>query len=121
MPGRAHPEPALTALGKLPESRETTEQGIDVRLELRPPLLQLGHLPKVLAVSQQAENMAKLIGDEARLARVYSYLINYHYLKGEPETAIAYGERGAGRRRTSPSRRGSSAPPRPPGPRSRSP
>jgi len=86
-------ERALTALGKLPESRETTEQGIDVRLELRPPLLQLGHLPKVLAVSQQAENMAKLIGDEARLARVYSYLINYHYLKGEPEMAIAYGER----------------------------
>ena len=86
-------ERALTALGKLPESRETTQEGIDLRLELRPPLLQLGDLPKVLAVSQQAENMAKLIGDEARLARVYSYLINYHYLKGEPEMAIAYGER----------------------------
>ena len=86
-------ERALAALGKQPESGEVRAQGIDVRLELRPPLLQLGHLQKVLALSQQAENMAKLIGDEARLARVYSYLINYHYLKGEPDMAIAYGER----------------------------
>ena len=37
--------------------------------------------------------MAKLIGDEPRLARVYTYLVNYHYLKGEPDAAIAYGER----------------------------
>ena len=37
--------------------------------------------------------MAKLIGDEPRLARVYTYLINYHYLKGEPDVAMSYGER----------------------------
>ena len=48
---------------------------------------------RVLALSQQAENMATLIGDEERLARVYTYLINYHYLKGEPDLAIGYGER----------------------------
>ncbi|MBI1958496.1 MAG: AAA family ATPase, partial [Candidatus Rokubacteria bacterium] len=89
----AYLERALAALGKLAESEEVRAQGIDVRLELRPPLLQLGHLQRVLAVSQQAENIAKLIGDQARLARVYSYLINYHYLKGEPDMAIAYGER----------------------------
>jgi class 3 adenylate cyclase/tetratricopeptide (TPR) repeat protein len=86
-------EQAMTALKNLPEGRETSEQAIDVRLELRPPLLQLGELQKALALSQQAENMAKLIGDEGRLARVYTYLINYHYLKGEPDAAIAYGER----------------------------
>ena len=86
-------EQALTALGSLPESREATETAIDVRLEMRPPLLQLGELQKALALSQQAENMAKLIGDEPRLARVYTYLVNYHYLKGEPDAAIAYGER----------------------------
>jgi class 3 adenylate cyclase/tetratricopeptide (TPR) repeat protein len=86
-------EQAMTALGNLPESRETTETAIDVRLEMRPPLLQLGELQKALALSQQAENMAKLIGDEPRLARVYTYLVNYHYLKGEPDAAIAYGER----------------------------
>jgi tetratricopeptide (TPR) repeat protein len=86
-------EQALTALGNLPEGRETSETAIDTRLEMRPPLLQLGELQKALALSQQAENMAKLIGDERRLARVYTYLVNYHYLKGEPDAAIAYGER----------------------------
>ena len=86
-------EQAMTALQNLPEGRETSELAIDVRLELRPPLLQLGELQKALALSQQAENMAKLIGDERRLARVYTYLVNYHYLKGEPDAAIAYGER----------------------------
>ncbi|HET6365788.1 MAG TPA: AAA family ATPase [Pseudomonadales bacterium] len=86
-------EQAMTALQNLPEGRETSELAIDVRLELRPPLLQLGELQKALALSQQAENMATLIGDEGRLARVYTYLINYHYLKGEPDAAIDYGER----------------------------
>jgi len=86
-------EQALTALGNLPESREASETAIDTRLEMRPPLLQLGELQKALALSQQAENMAKLINDEPRLARVYTYLVNYHYLKGEPDAAIAYGER----------------------------
>ena len=37
--------------------------------------------------------MAEKLGDEQRLARVYTYLINYHYLKGEPDLAIEYGER----------------------------
>ena len=37
--------------------------------------------------------MAEKLGDEQRLARVYTYLINYHYMKGEPELAIEYGER----------------------------
>ena len=86
-------EQALAALAHLPESRETTEQAIDLRLDLRRPLLQLGQLSRVLALSQQAENMAKLIGDEQRLAAVYTYLINYHYLKGEPDLAMSYGER----------------------------
>jgi class 3 adenylate cyclase/tetratricopeptide (TPR) repeat protein len=86
-------EQALSALGHESDGREKTEQAIDLRLDLRPPLLQLGQLSRVLALSQQAENMAKLIGDEQRLARVYTYLINYHYLKGEPDLAIGYGER----------------------------
>jgi len=69
------------------------ETAIDIRLELRPPLLQLGRLQEILAVSQEAEALAVRLGDEPRLARVYTYLINYHYLKGEPEAAVDYGER----------------------------
>jgi class 3 adenylate cyclase/tetratricopeptide (TPR) repeat protein len=84
---------ALAALKRLPETRETREQAIDLRLDLRPPLLQLGRLDDVLTVSREAERLAGDLGDEARLARVYTYLINYHYLKGDTKQAIEYGQR----------------------------
>ena len=86
-------EQALAALSHLPESGERTGQAIDLRLDLRPPLLQMGQLERVLALSQEAEAMARQLGDERRLASVYSYLANYHYLKGEPDLAVEYGER----------------------------
>src|SRR5262249_36611273 len=86
-------EQALSAAQRLPQGRATAEQVIDLRLDLRPPLLQLGQLERVLTLSQEAEAMADKLGDEQRLARVYTYLINYYYLKGEPELAIEYGER----------------------------
>ena len=84
---------ALAALKHLPETRETREHAIDLRLDLRPPLLQLGRLDDVLTVSREAERLAGDLGDEARLARVYTYLINYHYLKGDTKQAIEYGQR----------------------------
>jgi tetratricopeptide (TPR) repeat protein len=86
-------EQALAALGHLAETRETFAQAIDVRLDLRPPLLQLGRLEEIRGLSEEAARMAEQIGDEARQARAYSYLINYHYLRGEPTPALEYGER----------------------------
>jgi class 3 adenylate cyclase/tetratricopeptide (TPR) repeat protein len=84
---------ALQALTHLPEGRAKLEQSIDIRLELRPPLLQLGRLRDVLQLSKEAEHLGAELGDESRLGRVYSYLVNYHYLNGEPDLAIEYGER----------------------------
>jgi class 3 adenylate cyclase/tetratricopeptide (TPR) repeat protein len=89
----AYFEQALAALKRLPETRETIEQTIDLCFELRPMLLQLGRLEEVLTRSREAEQLARQLGDEGRLARVYTYLINYHYLKGEPDQAIEYGQR----------------------------
>jgi class 3 adenylate cyclase/tetratricopeptide (TPR) repeat protein len=86
-------EQALQVLTHLPEGRSKLEQAIDIRLELRPPLLQLGRLREVLQLSKEAEELGTELGDESRLARVYSYLVNYHYLNGHPDLAIDYGER----------------------------
>ena len=86
-------EQALAALSHLPDNRERAELAIDLRLDLRPPVLQMGQLDRVLTLSQEAEAMAQKLGDEPRLARVYTYLANYYYLKGEPDLAIEYGER----------------------------
>jgi tetratricopeptide (TPR) repeat protein len=86
-------EEALAALGRLAETRENIERAIDIRLELRPPLLQRGEIQRVLDLSREVERLAQQIEDESRLARVYTYLINYHYLRGEADAAIEYGER----------------------------
>ena len=86
-------EQGLAALAHLPDSTERSEQAIDLRLDLRPSVLQMGQLDRVLALSQEAEAMAQKLGDEPRLARVYTYLVNYYYLTGEPDLAIEYGER----------------------------
>jgi class 3 adenylate cyclase/tetratricopeptide (TPR) repeat protein len=84
---------ALAALGHLPESRETFSLAIDLRLDLRPPLLQLGRLDDIHRLSKEAESMAQQVNDEERLARSYSYLVNYHYLLGEPARTVEYGAR----------------------------
>jgi len=84
---------ALVALSHLPNRRETLERAIDLRLDLRAPLLQLGQLDEALTQSREAAAMAEKLGDDRRLAQAYTYIINYHYLKGEPDQVIAYGER----------------------------
>ena len=86
-------EQALGALGHVPETGGTFSQAIDVRLDMRPPLLQLGRLDEIRTLSEDAARMAEQIGDEARQARAFAYLINYHYLRGEPVAALEYGER----------------------------
>jgi class 3 adenylate cyclase/tetratricopeptide (TPR) repeat protein len=86
-------EAALGALTQLPPGRATAELEIDLRSALRPPLLQLGRLDDVLVASKQVEQLALQLGDEQRLAHAYTYLINYHYLKGETARTIEYGER----------------------------
>ena len=86
-------EQALGALAHVPESGDTARQAIDVRLDMRPPLLQLGRLEEIRRLSEEAARMAEELGDEARQARAYAYLINYHYLRGEPARALEYGER----------------------------
>jgi class 3 adenylate cyclase/tetratricopeptide (TPR) repeat protein len=84
---------ALGALGHLPSRQDILERAIDLRLDLRVPLLQLGRLDEALAVSREAAAMAEKLGDDRRLAQAYTYLINYHYLKGEPDQVVTYGER----------------------------
>ncbi|HEV8475042.1 MAG TPA: adenylate/guanylate cyclase domain-containing protein [Methylomirabilota bacterium] len=79
------------ALRHLPDRPETVTLAIDLRLDLRPPLLQLGRLDDIHRLSKEAETMAQRLHDEDRLARVYSYLVNYHYLLGEPVRTLEYG------------------------------
>ena len=89
----AHFQKALEALRRLPESRLTLQQAIDLRFDLVVPNLQLGQLPQIVSLLREAESLAEKLADEQRLGRAFSHLVNYFYLTGEPSKAIQYGER----------------------------
>jgi tetratricopeptide (TPR) repeat protein len=81
-------EPALDALQHLPESRDTMEQGIDVRFDLRNALLALGELGPMLDHLRQAETLAEALDDHRRLGRLYGYMAQYFNTAGDPDGAI---------------------------------
>ena len=70
-------EEALDALRHLPETPETREQNIDVRLELRGSLYPLGEFEKMLGYLQEAETMASAISDSRRLGLVSIHTAEY--------------------------------------------
>ena len=87
-------EQAVMALPHLPETRETLEQAIDVRFELRGALFQLGQLEKGFDYLREAEDLARALDDQRRLAHV-SVVTSQHHLvvTGHAEEARTWGER----------------------------
>ena len=87
-------EQALGALAHLPHERATTEQAIDVRLDMRQALVPLGQFQQVLDHLQQAEALANGIGDRQRLARILPWLAySYFFTLGDYGRSIETGER----------------------------
>src|SRR5260370_9166344 len=66
----AYFEQALEALTHLPESCSTLEQAIDLRLDIRFPLNQLGENERNLEHLREAERLAEALDDHLRLGRV---------------------------------------------------
>ena len=91
---------ALAALAHLPESPETLAEAVDVRLAARSALLQLGELARIARYLREAETVALALGDQARLAWVWTYLTITHLFAGEPAAALAVGERALAAART---------------------
>ena len=60
-------EQALTALGHLPETRETLEQAIDLRFDLRTALFPLGEFERIFGCLREAEGLARTLDDQRRL------------------------------------------------------
>jgi tetratricopeptide (TPR) repeat protein len=93
-------EQALTALGHLPESRETQEQAIDLHFSLRVSLGALGEGERVLEHLRAAEALANALGDQRRLARVNAYIARELSSQGEYEQAVTACERAIAMART---------------------
>jgi class 3 adenylate cyclase/tetratricopeptide (TPR) repeat protein len=93
-------EEALEALRRLPETPETREEGIDVRLELRGSLYPLGEFEKMLTYLREAEAMATAISDDRRLGLVCIHTAEYLRQTGRfaeartlAEKALAMGDK----------------------------
>jgi class 3 adenylate cyclase/tetratricopeptide (TPR) repeat protein len=67
-------EKALTALSHLPETRETLEQAIDLRFDLRNALLPLVEWERIEGYLREAEALARNLNDQGRLASVSGYM-----------------------------------------------
>ncbi len=86
-------EQAMAALQHLPDSRDTVEQAIDLRFELRQALQTLGEHQRVLDYLQEAELIAARSDDRRRLGWVSVYLTQYFGWNGEMERAAEAGQR----------------------------
>jgi predicted ATPase len=87
-------EQALRAVQHLPENRDTIEQAIDLRLELRNVLLAPGgHDRLILEHLHQAETLAQALDDHQRLGRIFAYMTRHLCGTADYDPAIASGER----------------------------
>jgi tetratricopeptide (TPR) repeat protein len=86
-------EQALSALPHLPETRDTREQAIDLRLALRNALFALGDSERILGYLRDAEILAAALDDSRRLGRVSGLLSQHFIRRGAPDQAIAASQR----------------------------
>ncbi len=85
-------EQTLSALSRLPETRATIEQAIDLRFELRASLFALMDLEKGFHYIREAEQLARSIDDQHRLARV-SVVTSHHLLvSGNAQDARSFSQ-----------------------------
>ena len=85
---------AIAALTHRPENRQTLEQAIDIRLELRNSLQPLGQQAKLLERMREAEALAESLNDQGRLGQVSAYLSGYFVQAGDDALqAIETGQR----------------------------
>jgi tetratricopeptide (TPR) repeat protein len=89
----AYLEQGLSALQRLPASRDTIEQAIDLRFDLRNALFDLGDHGPILEYLRQAETLAQVLGDQRRLGWVFSYMTRHFCPTADYDRAIASGER----------------------------
>jgi class 3 adenylate cyclase/tetratricopeptide (TPR) repeat protein len=68
---------------------------IDLLLEMRYPLFQLGELARVQDIMLEAESVASALDDRGRRAQVAAFLGHISWLTGRHEASVSYGETSA--------------------------
>jgi tetratricopeptide (TPR) repeat protein len=83
---------ALSVLPHLPETRDTREQAIDLRLALRTALFPSGDFWSILAYLHEAETLAAALDDPHRLGQVSVFLSVHFYFGRAYDQAIVAGQ-----------------------------
>src|SRR5262245_3155157 len=96
----AHLEQALGTLGRLPESRGTSELSIDIRLDVRNALEPLSERERIGNHLREAEALARTLGDQGRLAGIATFMSNQCLNNGDLVEAVRFGQEALGIART---------------------
>jgi transcriptional regulator with AAA-type ATPase domain/tetratricopeptide (TPR) repeat protein len=86
-------EHALGALTHLPDSRETTERGVDLRIDLWNSLQPLGNIPRGFEYLCEAAILGERLGDQRRLGWIAAYLAHCYWQSSDLDRAIESGRR----------------------------
>jgi len=87
----AHLEQALVALRRLPESQGTAELCIDIHIDLRNALYPSGDWARMARHLQEAETLARSLGDLRRLGRIATFMVPVRRATGDYAGAFASG------------------------------
>src|SRR5262249_2567980 len=86
----AHLEQALGTIRHLPEIRQTTELTIDIHIDVRTALFPLGDWVRMGDHLQEADGLARTLGDQRRLARVAAFMVVKCQLTGDYDEALRF-------------------------------
>lgn len=86
-------EQALNALDTLPETRETLQQAIDLRFDLKASLFPLGQFERAIACLQEAVALATRSDDQRRLCHALVHMCQTLGLSENPKDAVAFGKK----------------------------
>jgi class 3 adenylate cyclase/tetratricopeptide (TPR) repeat protein len=84
---------ALEAVARLPETRETIEKAVDLRIDTRKALFPLGQYARGLGRLREAERIGERLGDPQRLARIAAAMMATFWWMGRYDLSLEAGTR----------------------------
>jgi tetratricopeptide (TPR) repeat protein len=93
-------EHALGTLRHLPETRRRSELAIDIRIDIRHALLPFGDWARMLDHLQEAEVLARSLGDQHRLGRIAILMMIQRRAAGDYDAALKIGQEALANART---------------------
>ncbi len=84
-------ERGLRCLATLPQTRDTMEQAIDLRFDLKTSLFPLGQFARIVAYLREAEALARDLDDPGRLCLASVHMCQTLSLSGRPQDAVKFG------------------------------